>query len=425
MINAASLEAIKKAKFSKNFIKPLYDSYCFSNIPQTVKNLLLDEKKPALPLDVFGSLPQSYDKVIVFVIDSFGWKFFEKYSEKYSFLQHIKKNAVVSKLTTQYPPTTAAEMTTLHTGLAVGQSGVYEWFYYEPLVDAVIAPLLFSFAGKRVRDNLLATGIEPKKFFPIQTIYKDLQKNGIPSYVFQDAEYAYSPYSQVIFEGAGVSPYSTLSEAITNLTEKTLNDSGKGYYFLYFDKIDKKAHRYGSHTQQFESEVDVLFYTLEKLLKNLQGKLKNTLFIMTADHGHADIDPATTIYLNEHYPKVKQWMKTSKNGEPIVAAGSCRNMYLHIKEDNLDEAQKFLQQELNGKGEVYKVVDLIKQNFYASSSVELSKTFLDRVGNLVILCYSNQSVWWYEKDKFEIKYHGHHGSMTPDEMETIFACLPL
>src|SRR3989338_3909233 len=261
-------------------------------------------------------------------------------------------------------------MTTLHTGLAVGQSGVYEWFYYEPLVDAVIAPLLFSFAGKRVRDNLLATGIEPKKFFPIQTIYKDLQKNRIPSYVFQDAEYAYSHYCQVIFEGAGVSPYSTLSEAITNLTEKTLNDIGKGYYFLYFDKIDKKAHRYGSHTQQFESEVDVLFYTLEKLLKNLQGKLKNTLFIMTADHGHADIDPATTIYLNEHYPKVKQWMKTSK-------------------------------------------------------SVELSKTFLDRVGNLVILCYSNQSVWWYEKDKFEIKYHGHHGSMTPDEMETIFACLPL
>jgi hypothetical protein len=28
-------------------------------------------------------------------------------------------------------------------------------------------------------------------------------------------------------------------------------------------------------------------------------------------------------------------------------------------------------------------------------------------------------VWWYEKGKYEQKFFGHHGGLTPQEMETI------
>jgi hypothetical protein len=40
-----------------------------------------------------------------------------------------------------------------------------------------------------------------------------------------------------------------------------------------------------------------------------------------------------------------------------------------------------------------------------------------RVGNLVILPYRGEAVWWYEKDRFEQKFRGHHGGLTPQEME--------
>ena len=58
---------------------------------------------------------------------------------------------------------------------------------------------------------------------------------------------------------------------------------------------------------------------------------------------------------------------------------------------------------------------MIDQGYFGPSS--MSDTFLSRVGNLVILPFAGESVWWYEKDRFEQKYRGHHGGLTRDEME--------
>ncbi len=39
------------------------------------------------------------------------------------------------------------------------------------------------------------------------------------------------------------------------------------------------------------------------------------------------------------------------------------------------------------------------------------------MGNLVILAYKGESVWWYQKNRFEQKFYGHHGGLTKEEME--------
>ena len=116
---------------NRTFIKPRDDSGGFASIPDRIK-------------DAFAS--GKYDAVILFLVDGFGWRFFERFQDK-PFLKRLAKHGQVEKLISQFPSTTAAHITTIHTGWTVGQSGVHEWIYYEPLVDAVIAPLLFSYAG--------------------------------------------------------------------------------------------------------------------------------------------------------------------------------------------------------------------------------------------------------------------------------------
>jgi len=91
-------------------------------------------------------------------------------------------------------------------------------------------------------------------------------------------------------------------------------------------------------------------------------------------------------------------------------------MFLHIQDDRLEEAESFLAARLEGTADVIRTQTLIEDGYFGS---DVSVRFRERVGNLVILPYRYESVWWYEKDKFDMKFCGHHGGLTPQEMETI------
>jgi predicted AlkP superfamily pyrophosphatase or phosphodiesterase len=189
-----------------DFIKPRYGSHCFADLPSTLKYLLTGVGAPSLAPDVLERFEPRYETVILFFIDSFGWRYIEQYGDDYPFLRRLAQEGQISKLTSQFPSTTAAHVTTIHTGLPVGQSGAYEWQYYEPLVDAVIAPLLFSYAGTRQRDTLNATQFAPARLFPYTTFYQDLAPYGVESTIFQHREYTPSTYSDIVFQGARVMP---------------------------------------------------------------------------------------------------------------------------------------------------------------------------------------------------------------------------
>lgn len=409
---------------SNNFIKPLYNSYCFSQIPATIEHLFGIDNDLGLPKDTLPhSKYQKYQHVVFFFIDAFGWKFFEQHKNKYPFLQRFIKEGVISKLTSQFPSTTSAHVTTMNTGLSVGESGVYEWFYYEPKLDAVIAPLLFSFARDTTSGTLALTGVDPSELYPSHTLYDRLNRFGVRSNVFIPAEYALSPYNSVVSHGAKISPYRTFTEGLTNLSEMLVKDNQKSYYYYYYDKIDSMGHKYGTNSRQFESEIDVFFTTLEHVFFSfIKNKINDTLILLSADHGQTNIDPKTTIYLNKEIKNIAKYFKTNKSNIPIVPAGSCRDMFLHVKEECLAELVTILTQKLKGKAQIVHTKELIKLGFFGS---KISPEFLGRVGNLVILPFTGESVWWYEDGVFEQKNIGHHGGLTPDEMEIPFLALSL
>jgi len=155
MIDPESLAAVESARFSNQFMRPIYDSYGFAQIPQTIRYCLTDSDQKGVPFGERDDLYQKYDAVVLVFADAFGWRFFEHFHQRSPFLRRAVEQGLVSKLTSQFPSTTAAHVTTIHTGLPVGESGVYEWYYYEPLLDRVIAPLLFSFAGDTERFEAL------------------------------------------------------------------------------------------------------------------------------------------------------------------------------------------------------------------------------------------------------------------------------
>jgi hypothetical protein len=80
----------------------------------------------------------------------------------------------------------------------------------------------------------------------------------------------------------------------------------------------------------------------------------------------------------------------------------------------VEDAQAFLSTRLEGKAEVRKVTDMAAEGYFGP---KISPQFKSRAGDLVILPVRYESVWWYEKNKYEQRYYGHHGGLTPQEME--------
>jgi predicted AlkP superfamily pyrophosphatase or phosphodiesterase len=384
------------------FVKPRYDSGGFAGIPDRVKA-------------AFES--GEYDAVVLFLVDGFGWRFFERFQEA-PFLKRMAKQGRVEKLTSQFPSTTAAHLTTIHTGWTVGQSGVHEWIYYEPLVDAVIAPLLFSYAGLWERDLLKATGIQPALLYPRGMFYPELKAMGVKPFVFGMREYTPSTYSSAVMDGAELRAFKTLSEALINLGFLLQEQSQPAYVYLYLDKIDTLAHDYGPTAPQTEAEIETFLLMMEYYFERIFKGKKRVLFLMTADHGQVEVDPQTTIFLNtsSQFARVEQFFKMNRKGQLLVPAGSPRDMFLYINDDMLEEAQSFLAPRLDGKADVVRTETLIENGYFGP---DVSSRFRERAGNLVILPYRYESVWWYEKGKFEQRFYGHHGGLTPQEMETV------
>ena len=381
---------------------PRYDSGGFAGIPNRIRDAFTSGK---------------YDAVVLFLVDAFGWRFFERFQDA-AFIKRMAKHGRIEKLISQFPSTTAAHITTIHTGWPVGQSGVYEWYYYEPQLDAIIAPLLFSYAGSPYRDNLTSTGIHPPLLYPRGIFYPELKKMGVDPFVFAIRDYTPSTYSNVVMAGAEQYSFRTLSEAFINLGLLLEQQTNPAYIHLYFDKIDTLCHEYGPNAPQTEAEIETFLLMMEHYFERIFNGQKRTLFLMTADHGATEVDPETTIYLNTdpRFAGFERFLKTNRRGDLLVPAGSARDMFLYIKADLLDEAQFFLATRLEGKADVVKTDSLITNGYFGT---DVSPRFLERVGNVVILPYRYESVWWYEKGKFEQRFYGHHGGLTPQEMETI------
>jgi len=389
-----------------SFVKPRYDQGGFAGIPNRVT-------------DAFAS--GKYDAVVLFLVDAFGWRFYERFQDA-AFIQRIARHGTIEKLTSQFPSTTAAHVTTIHTGLPVGVSGVHEWYYYEPIMDAVIAPLLFSYSGTRQRDTLRESGVKPAALYPQGVFYPALKKLSVKPYVFGVRDYTPSTYSSVVMRGATQKSFKTLSEAFVNLSSLLEKETKPTFVHLYFDRIDALCHEYGPSAPQTEAEIETFLMMMEHYFDRIFKGKKRILFLMTADHGASEVDPDTTIYLNKD-PSFKgfdKFIRTNRNGQFLVPAGSARDMFLYLHEEGLDEAQAFLASRLEGKSDVVKTESLISEGYFGP---EVSSRFRERVGNLVVLPYRYETVWWYEKDKFEQLFYGHHGGLTPQEMETILYSL--
>ena len=480
MLNRRSIEAVAAAAAGPHEVRPLYDSYCFSRIPWTIEAALTGEPNPrTLPPDALGALagPRP-DTVVLLFVDAFGWRFFERFAESVPALARFLRDGTVSKLTSVFPSTTSAHVACLHSGRTPAESGIYEWFQYEPTVGEMIAPLLSSRAGDKGRNGLR---LPPGALFEGETLHERLAARGVRSVSVTPAEFTPSPFNDAFTRGTVEVPWKSLARGLDALSgavapppprgrepgaesgKEPGAEHGEGagpelrLVHYYYGGIDRDAHRFGPDSPELRRTVLGFFAQLERRFfavlerrtgagrrrrergpgpargrerereqeqaRGQGGPTGKTCVVLTADHGMMGHDPARAVYLNRVLPGVEKWIERGPAGRLKVPAGSPRDFFLHLREECFDEAVGAIREALAGVAEVRAVRALAAAGYFGDAPP--SRRFLDRVGNAVILPRPGRAVWWYEEGRFESRHPGDHGGLSPEEMEIPFGVLSI
>ena len=371
----------------------------FAALPATVERLL-----GGVP----GGLPDSAlpagtapERVGVVLLDAFGRRFLERHAD-HPLLRRIAADGVVTPLATQFPSTTTAHVTTMHTGLPVGAHGLYEWRVYEPALDRVILPLPFAVPDGEP-DSLHALGLDPEALLaPAPTLYERLAAAGVDSVAIQPASFCPSTFDRIAARGARLRPYGTLAEGAAALRAE-LTAPGRRYAYLYWDRIDLCGHLEGPDSPAFVRESLAALDTLEAELRDLG----DALVLLTADHGQVAVSPDRVDYLDLLWPELREHLAHSP-------AGSARDCFLHTLPGAARHVAEGLRGVLGDRAEVHLTADLMAGGAFGAAGPRLRA----RMADVCVLPAPGRQAWLHAAASVEQRFRGHHGGLHPDERET-------
>jgi predicted AlkP superfamily pyrophosphatase or phosphodiesterase len=416
---------ILKSRQKGEFVYPYYEKYCISNIPSTISSILTGiREERALPENLFMDDIKKTEKIILFLIDGFGYHQWLRYFKGYEFFKTLTKNTNIVPLTSTFPSTTAAAITTINTGLNPDEHAIPEWVVYFREIDRVISTIPFSPIGMGVLDSLVSEGFDPKILYKGKNLYQKLKKGKVKSFAFQKDSIAYSAYSKVILNGSKIIPFKGHLDLVVKIRDALEKTKGPSYFYVYLDLIDAVSHKYGLYTKEYESAISSLSSILyQDFLKKVSRKIANeTSIFITSDHGAVNIDPQKTIYLN-YFAEMNKYYSRNRKGKIIPPTGSPRDVFLHIKDAKLKETKEFLKSKFSGIAEIVESKEAIGRGLFGLGRP--TDRFTERIGNLMILPYGNHTIWYEHKKGERFKLRSHHGGLNPEEMMTYLAASKL
>ncbi len=408
---------------NSKFVYPQYNQDCISNIPKTILQLF-NIKKGTEPTcqNHMEEIGYRINKVVLLVIDGFGFNQFLKHHKENRFLVNLTKQGV-SPLTSVYPSQTTNALTTLNTGLTPQEHGLFEYFIYLREVGIVNA-LRFELIGSKNRSRLVDQGYDPSIMFKGENIQQQLNKEGIHTFTHMHISNAANACTKLVFNGSTIVPALKTADAIVKLRKNIEKNKDSAYFFVHLETLDTISHEYGPQSEEYTAELQSISYLLQKELveKISPQTAKETLLLMTADHGAVNVNPKETTYINlKQEPMLNA--ELGKNRKPILPTGGPRDIFLHIKDRKLAQTKEALSQKIGKKAQIIETKEAIKAGLFGLG--EASEEFLERTGNLLILPYGKETIWFDGPQGRKIELIGQHGGLSQEEMLVPFAAARL
>ncbi len=363
------------------------------------------------------------ERVGIVLIDAFGWAFVERHLD-HPLLRRCAQEGLLGPMASQFPSTTTAHVTTMHSGLPVGEHGLYEWRVLEPSAGRTIIPLTSSWADEGPPDGLRAGGVPPERYVPTPSFYERLAARGIESVAIEPAAFCPSTYDEVALRGARVQTHTGLPDAAGRLAAAlAAPGDAPRYVFAYADEVDAAGHVFGPSSREFAAASRAALDGLERALFGPDSPTfaPGTVLLLTADHGQVDVHPERTDYVDLLWPELAGLLRMGAGGRRLAAAGSGRDLFLHLEEEHVGRVVAELQARLGDRGTVHATADLLAAGWFGE---RVGPRLRARLAEVCVLPSPGRMAWWSTLGA-GVVFRGHHGGRTAAEATTFLGTLTL
>lgn len=331
--------------------------------------------------------------VVFLVIDGLGYNYLMTRDPNGALRRHLR-----SRMTSVFPTTTAAAITTFLTGLAPQQHGLTGWFMHLKEVGVVTAILPFQprYGGA----SLGAAKIKISDVFNERSTFERIKS---PSTVITASRIVDSEFSLASTRNAQRRSYENLDEYFA-LIAKVAREPGKKYVYAYWPEFDHACHTHGVGSAQAAAHFDQIDAGFASLLESLAGS--DTLLIMSADHGLIDTSPQHTIALTAH-PRFSETLVLPLCGEPRVA-------YCYVRPTRIRQFEDYVAQELSEYCWMITADQALEEKLFGDGTPH--PRLYDRIGDYLLLMKENYVIKDLLRGERPFSQVGVHGGLTPNEL---------
>jgi hypothetical protein len=376
-------------------VTPAYGDRCFAGLPGTCYALLGADVGPTLPATVVDGLVggRSPERVVVIVVDGFGWDQLDRERGRHDSLDHLLDVGRLEPLTSTFPSETAAAMTTFSTAAYPHEHGVVGWFQYVSSLERVVLPLPFTTVDGTPL-SAVAPGFDRAALF---------RGNAA-------AERARPVVTTTTVRPAAIGAdytYEGLDEFADSLAAAVDAAGPSSLLTVYVPHVDTAAHRVGTRSDDYHETVGAVFDAVAETVDGVADD--HTLFLLTADHGHVDTDPASNVDLrDDRFDRLWETFRRRSDGTAVPPTGSPRQLHLHVPDGARDDARTVIDRHLDAH--VFTRSEAVARELWGPGDYD--EAFRSRLGDLLVI--PRERGVWYGDD--ELAQVGMHGGATRAEM---------
>lgn len=420
MLPRLKAHRLPELELGGDFIYPNYAGYSLLNIPASICQLLNVPALGAPPLasEILDQIGGPFRRVILLVMDGLGFELLNRFWQDGLGPDWMRATpAVFTPLTSICPSTTAAALTTLWTGSSPAEHGIagYElWLREYGVVANMILHTPITFNNDA--GGLKRAGFQAEDFLLAPVLGPHLLRHGIEPYALMHHAIARSGLSTMHLRQVTTLPFHTPADLWISARQLLETQTSKPLYaYAYWGDLDELSHRFGPDDERVAAEFDAFSRTFARcFLDRLSpGARKDTLLLMTADHGLVNT-PKSGIFELRNHPRLEQALHMQPTGENRLA-------YFYVRPGQVDNVRAYLQSAWPGQFSVIPTSQALRTGLLGPG--EVYKRLPDRMGDLIVIAHGPAYLWWASNKENPLL--GRHGGLTPQEMLVPFLAVRL